>query len=121
MKKIICLILLSLSGSAAAEIVTFVCQYEIVASPDGLKLAKDFKLTFIVDNESDKAYMLGNLGTEDVLMRSTEEAVNFIEITDAGNIMLTTIDASGFSVHSRHTVMFGEIVSSQYYGNCESS
>jgi hypothetical protein len=49
-------------------------------------------------------------------MLRSEEGYTFIEITKAGNVMTTTIDAKLKTCHSRNTVILGELVPTQYYG-----
>ena len=103
----------------SAEIITFVCDYPTWSDEEGSHPAKNpFVLTFILDDETGKAYMKGNLGTEDVQVISADSSITFVEITDTGNVMTTTIDSAGKSVHSRNSVLFGEIVPTQYYGTC---
>ena len=106
---------------ATAETRTFVCEYDSIASPDGVqKVDKgEFVLTFILDSETEKAYMLGNVGTEEVSIIPNKDALNFIEVTATGNVMLTTIIwKGGFSIHSRHSIIFEVALPSQYYGHC---
>ena len=108
-----------LPGAALAETTTFVCDYKTYSGEDGLhKVENSFILTFIVDNENGKAYMVGNLGSEEVSIVKNSYGVTFVEVTDVGNVMITTIINTGQTVHSRNSVMFGEIVPSQYYGEC---
>jgi hypothetical protein len=108
-------------GIAHADTRTFVCSYPKAADPEkGLQNVKAFALTFIVDNESGKAYMVGNNGSSKIgMVNNTEDSsLTFLEVTTIGNVMTTTINADGSSVHSRHTVMFGDLIPSQYYGKC---
>ena len=113
------LISLFAASNVSAEITTFVCDYPTWSDEEGNHPAKNpFVLTFIVDSETGKAYMKGNLGTEDVQVISAESSFTFVEITDTGNVMTTTIDSARKSVHSRNAVLFGEIVPTQYYGTC---
>lgn len=105
----------------SAEIVTFVCDYTTVSTSEGHeKVSSSFVLTFIVDSDSDNAYMIGNQGTEDVILIAGDDKVTFIEVTDTNNVMSTTIDSVSDSVHSRHTVLFGKLLAQQYYGSCTS-
>jgi len=102
-----------------AEITTFFCDYETWSDNEGNHAVnRPFVLTFIVDSETDKAYMKGNLGTEDVLIITGDNSLTFIEVTDVGNVMSTTVDPEGNSVHSRNSVILGELTPSQYYGSC---
>ncbi len=85
------------------------------------KVKDRFVLTFIVDMTKKTAYMLGSQGTEEVTLipSGVGEGVSFVEITGVGNVMTTAIDSKGNSVHSRNTIIHGEIVPTQYYGKCE--
>lgn len=111
---------LALPALTVAKTRTFVCEYILLASPDGVETVDNgkFILTFIVDSETEKAYMLGNLVTEDVTLILNEDGLNFVEVTDTGNVMLTTIIRGGYSIHSRHSIISEEAVPSQYYGSC---
>ena len=99
---------------------TIVCDYSKYASPDGLvKVEKKFQLNFIIDSKTDKTYLLGNAGTEEVSMISGEYGMTFVEITGVGNVMTTTVLPNGESVHSRNSVILGDLIPSQYYGTCQ--
>ena len=65
--------------------------------------------------------MSGNNGSTEVSlsMHAYKEGVNVREMTDSGNMMLTTILFSGKSIYSRNSVFMGEFITSQYYGICE--
>ncbi|MBL4798970.1 MAG: hypothetical protein JKY50_16265 [Oleispira sp.] len=76
-------------------------------------------LNFIVDQESKKSYMLGNNGSTEVKLFESSDQLVFIQLTDTGNIMTTTITRKLKSVHSRNSVMLDELIPSQYYGKCE--
>jgi hypothetical protein len=102
----------------AAGPTTFFCDYQTFADGTGVQRVKGkFELTFIVDANENKAYVVGNNGSNPVQVVPGSEGVTFIEVTDAGNVMITTI-ARQKSVHSRSTMMSGGLVPSQYYGTC---
>ncbi len=103
----------------AADTVTYICTYPIYATVDGLDLAENFTLTFIIDEENDKSYMVGNNGSSEVTSIPGEGQVTFIEVTATANVMTTTILTTGASVHSRNSVILGDLLASQYYGTCE--
>ncbi len=42
-----------------------------------------------------------------------------LELLSTGAVQTTTIDINNKSVHSRHTLMFGDLMPSQYYGRCK--
>ena len=79
---------------------------------------KNLKKNFIVDSTTGKSYLLGNAGASEVKIFESEDRIAFLEVTGTGNIMSTAIDSKLNSVHSRNTVMFGELMPSQYYGKC---
>ena len=86
---------------------------------EGIHEANDFNLTFIVDGENDTAYMVGNNGSAEIAILSSGGNINCLEVTGTGNMMTTTIDSKLKSVHSRNSVLFGDLIASQYYGSCE--
>ena len=101
---------------------TFIRNYSTYSDANGNhKVTDKFVLTFIVDMTKKTAIMLGSQGTEEVTLipSGVGEGISFIEITGAGNVMTTAIDSKGNSVHSRNTIIHGEIVPTQYYGKCE--
>ncbi len=123
MKTIAFLVILSMiSLPAHADTTTFVCDYKTFSDDeDGLqKVDRPFVLTFIVDNENGKGYVVGNSGWEEVTIIANDGGgLTFVEVTDSGNVMTTTVDSSGKSVHSRNSVLLGELIPSQFYGRCE--
>ncbi|WP_338549061.1 hypothetical protein [Roseovarius phycicola] len=74
---------------------------------------------FKVDTISQKAYMQGNAGFVAVEIFVGESAFSFTEKLSSGAIQTTTVMRDGQAVHSRNTVLFGEIVAAQHFGNCE--
>ena len=104
-----------------ANIITYECDYPTYSDKTGIQKAKGFEVTFVSDTDTGKAYMSGNNGSTEVSlsMRADKEGVNVLEMTDSGNMMLTTILFSGQSVHSRNSAIMGEFIASQYYGICE--
>ncbi|MFO1257247.1 MAG: hypothetical protein U1E78_02325 [Gammaproteobacteria bacterium] len=94
------------------------CKYLVYSDQEGPHKTDDFVLEFSKDTTSNNFYLKGNNGISDVKYVKGSSGINFVEVTGVGNIMLTTIDEKGNSVHSRHTIMGGEIVPSQYYGHC---
>ena len=119
MKLIACL-LVFFPAFAFAETTTYSCNYTSYSDQDGNhKFEKNFELKFIVDSSVGKSYLLGNNGTSEVKLIESGDQIAFIEVTASGNIMTTAIDSKLNSVHSRNSVMFGEILPSQYYGKCK--
>ena len=123
MKKLLLLIisLVLIPITALCETETCFCNYTTYSDESGKHNVKGkFDLTFIIDKSKDIAYILGDQGSAEVKFLFSEMGgITFIEITGAGNVMTTTIDAKGNSVHSRNTVINGKIVPTQYYGKCE--
>ena len=110
-------LLFSMTGNAGTD--TLECNYETYSSQDGnQKLKDEFKLTFIIDTDKDTSYMLGNNGSTKVTLIPTKNGLSFIEITGAGNVMTTAMDRKYSSVHSRNSIIAGELLPSQYYGKC---
>mgnify|MGYP003385600330 CR=1 FL=1 len=105
----------------AAETVTFNCKYDNYSDQEGRhKLNKEFKMSFILDTQDGKAFITGNLGSEPVTPIIGDSTATFIEVTNTKNVMSTSITIdTGESVHSRHTVMVGQLYPSQYYGTCK--
>ena len=93
------------SMPAFSDIITFECDYPTYSDKTGIQKAKGFEVTFVSDTDTDKAYMSGNNGSTEVSlsMRSDKEGVNVLELTNSGNMMLTTILFSGkYLTHRQH-------------------
>ena len=104
---------------ALAETVNYSCNYTSYSNSEGNHKVKDkFELNFIIDRATGKSYLLGNAGSSEVKALESKDRVTFFEVTATGNIMTTAIDSKLNSVHSRNTVMYGELLPSQYYGRC---
>ncbi|WP_415879002.1 hypothetical protein [Methylomonas sp. TEB] len=98
---------------------SFICKFEVEASPKGLaKQSKPFELRFVVDNDTNKAYLMGNAGSAEVEIIPNSGGISFLEITDSGNVMVTAVTKNGEAVHSRNGIMSKELVPSQLYGSC---
>jgi len=120
MSKYIAIILLVFPGSAFADTTTYICDYPTYSNQEGNhKIENKFVLSFVVDTENDKSYMVGNNGSAEVIKFETGNRISFLEITETRNLMTTTIDKDLYSVHSRNKVIRGELIPSQYYGKCE--
>lgn len=68
-----------------------------------------------------KATATGNNGSSAVvgIWNKSGEGVSFVEVTPDGNVMTTVVDSKGTSIHSRHTIIAGQVAPSQYYGSCK--
>lgn len=116
------LLLLLFSQSGYAAVTTFDCKYLKAADKSKFITNDPMVLMFIIDSNTKKAYMRGNIGTEEVKwLPNAEGGVTFIEITTVGNVMTTSVDQNGESVHSRNTIIRGKLLASQYYGQCKIS
>jgi len=113
--------ILRFSAALSASPISYICNYDSYSDEEGNhKVGKEFVLTFIVDSENKKAYIVGNQGSEEVATIPHKiGGVSFVEVTGSGNVMSTAIDTTGNSVHSRNTSLGGELVPSQYYGKSE--
>ena len=107
--------------AASAELTTYRCSYERYSNGEKIqKVEKLFELIFITD-PAGKATLVGNQGSAEVKVfwDKAGEGVSFLEVTPLGNIMTTVVDSKHNSIHSRHTIINGEVVPSQYYGQCK--
>jgi hypothetical protein len=108
-----------IGSAAAADTVTFDCDYKTYSDPEGThKVEKQFRLTFLIDSKAKKSYLIGNNGSSEVQLVVNADGFTLVEVTDSGNVMVTAISANGKSVHSRNGIMLGDIIPSQYYGTC---
>jgi hypothetical protein len=121
MKNIIFIIIAIMiyQSAPASDMDTLICEYPTYSDADGNHIAKsEFKLTFVIDKKENVAYLVGNQGSAKVNFMKSINGLSFLEVTGAGNLMTTAVDTSGYSVHSRNTLIAGKIVASQYYGKC---
>lgn len=122
MKKVLYFLFLTMGCVVHANTHTYVCDYEQYSDSKGLHDVKDqFNITIIYDTDADRSYMVGELGTTDLIpVFNIGGGITFIETTDSGNVITTTINIpTRESVHSRNSLVFGELIPSQYYGKCE--
>lgn len=119
MKLITCLLLFLPAAVTLADTTTYSCNYTSYSDQEGNhKVKEKFELNFIVDKATGKSYLLGNNGSSEVKMLEIGDQLAFLEVTATGNLMTTAIDSKLNTVHSRNSVMFGEMLPSQYYGKC---
>lgn len=114
MKIILCLaILLGQCFSAFAQ-TAYNCAFT-----DRLNKSEKLTIAFVLDAETKRAYLMGSQGAANVsIVPNSNDAISFVEITQSGNVMTTTITNKGQAVHSRNSVLFGELIPSQYLGTC---
>lgn len=116
--RILYLILFFLGGIAFASPTTLSCEFNQLSSPKGLEKEDEFNFRILWDAEKNIAYIQGTVGTSPLEIIASDTQVSFIEITNTKNIMVTTIGNGGKAVHSRNSIIMGELVPSQYYGTC---
>ncbi|PSV10468.1 hypothetical protein [Photobacterium leiognathi] len=120
MKIILPVILLLMSASSFSSTSTIKCIYKSYSDAEGShKVKKDLVLSFLLDSDNNKSYVLGNNGSNEVVKIVGTGHVTFLESTSSGNVMTTTITDNMKTVHSRNSVLFGKLIPSQYYGECE--
>jgi hypothetical protein len=61
---------------------------------------------------------MGNAGSSEVQIINGTHGISFLELTQTGNVMVTSITNAGDSVHSRNSIIFDKLIPSQYYGKC---
>ena len=110
--------LISYAQTAYAE--TLVCKFPKYHSQDENRLqpSADFGMTFRYDLITREAFMEGNNGISGVTLTDGYDGLTFLEFLPAGAVQSTTVAKNGVAVHSRHTLMFGDLVPTQYYGTC---
>lgn len=107
------------SHSSIAQTIEFKCALAPVDSEGTEDPTERLMLDFAVDEVTTEAFMIGNNGTASVEFHSGFEGVTFLEKLLTGVVQTTTVATSGIAVHSRHSIIAGEIVPSQYVGSCE--
>jgi hypothetical protein len=107
--------LLTIPVPAFSETRTYTCNYPSYSDGNRIqKVEKEFKLIFIFDTSKKTVCMVGNMGSTEVSVSPVVSGgFTFIEITGGGNVMTTSIDSKLNSVHSRNTIIDGELVSAQ--------
>src|SRR5262249_52739773 len=109
------MLVLTVSQLAAASVLQFVCTYpKVFAWQDGKPgEAKDVFLKFSLDTLTKKAFVI-NHGVEEFSVVSGVGGITFIEVLPTGTVHTTTISKDGGSVHSRHSIIIGDLVPSHY-------
>jgi len=143
MKKILIFIILLLHSniSFAADFnnaTAFQCEFDKVVISDTLNGGnpniknEKFTLTFTnIDKKNNELTQTGNVGSTKISLVSGDGILNFIEVTNSGNFMTTSVynvqKNSGvtginyYSVHSRHYMSSPtkSAITSNYYGQCK--
>jgi hypothetical protein len=116
-----CAMTLAFTTTASAKVLTWACTYPKVSNANGVSGDQDLKFTFTIDDVTGKATIAGNAGTSGVELFAGPHGITFLQRLPSGAIQMTSIDASGMSVHSRHSVVGHALVPSQSYGRCAGS
>ena len=103
-----------------AATTSFTCNFPLSASSSGVKKeSKPFELRFVSDDQTKKAYLIGNNGSSEVTPFGNQGGgITFVEVTGTGNVIVTAITSIGDAVHSRNGIISGKLIPSQYYGKC---
>ena len=107
---------------ALCDSVTYTCYYQNYADDKGVHNSKDnLKLVFMVDSSKETAKIVSSDDRSDVnvdMLYSPSGGMAFIEKKSGADVLTTSIDKHGRSVHSRNIVLDGQISPAQYYGRC---
>jgi len=107
-----------MSFGANAEVPSYYCSYPNYSDEEGLSKSDEFNLEFRYDTVTEDAFMVGNNGLSKVGAIKGSEGMTFLEFLSTGAVQTTTIDNNNKSVHSRHTILWKDLMPSQYYGKC---
>ena len=77
-----------------------------------------------IDIRNRSAIYSGNIGEEAVVVMASPFALHFVERTDSGGLNTTTVFSAAkggrhVAVHSRHSVIVGQPLPSQFHGLCD--
>lgn len=108
---------LLLGSPALAEVLIWNCNFTYRIDEDG-RTNEQMLLIFKIDTISQRGFMEGNAGIVDVNIHIGDSAFSFMEQVGSGTVQTTTITRDGLAVHSRNTVLLGEIVAAQHFGRC---
>jgi hypothetical protein len=107
---------------ALCESVTWTCRYPTYADNEGIhKSEDDLKLVFRVDSSNETAKIVSSDGKSDAnvdMMYSPSGGLSFVEKKSGADVLTTSIDKNGRSVHSKNIIVDGQISPAQYYGRC---
>jgi hypothetical protein len=102
----------------SAKVLTWTCHYPRIANANGARDGQSLELTFNLDDTTRKAKVTTDAGVRNVEVITGEDGLTFLDALRSGAVNVTTIDTSGKSVHTRHTLLRGLLVPSQSYGSC---
>jgi hypothetical protein len=106
---------------ASAKLLTWTCAYPKVSNANGVANDQALNFVFTVDDVTGKAMAVGSAGKRGVEIFAGQGGITFLERLPSGAVQITSIDASGTSVHSRHALAGGQLIPSQSYGRCAGS
>ena len=97
----------------------FSCVFEERVSPTtgGVSHTETLRIEFFVDRTG-HAFAVGR-NVYPVRVVVGDQGVTYLEELASGAVQSTTIHKNGTAVHSRHTILLGEFIPSQYYGTCK--
>ena len=102
-----------------AKVITYECSFDRYQGPKGGG-TQDFGFSIQLDSVTKDAYLVGSEGLAKLAHIRGVFGQSFIEFSETGNVMVTTINESGEAVHSRNTIILGDLIPSQNYGECKS-
>ena len=108
-------------AAADAKVLRWTCAYPKVSNANGVTGNQDLNLVFTLDDVTGRAIVIGNAGKSEVEVFAAPASVTFLQRQSSGAIQVTSIDASGSSVQSRHRLIGQQLLPSQSYGRCVSN
>jgi hypothetical protein len=89
------------TAPASAELVEFDCMYpkSYDAFKNKLEEKETFRLQFKLDTVTNKAFLIGNNGVDEVTYFAGDQGITFLEFLKSGVVQTTTIAKTGASVH----------------------
>ncbi len=106
------------STPVVAAVLIFDCTFDEICVPSEGCEASNLQLEFNVDANDGTAFLTGNNGLAEVQFVNGSDGGTFLETLSSGAVQTTTMDSIGNSVHSRHTIISGRLLPSQYSGTC---
>jgi hypothetical protein len=113
--------LLLCCGVASAKVLRWTCAYPRVSNANGVTGNQELTLVFTLDDVTGRAVAIGNAGKSEVEVFAAPTSITFLQRHSSGAIQVTSIDASGSSVQSRHRLIGQQLLPSQSYGRCVSN
>jgi hypothetical protein len=107
--------------AAYAKVLRWTCAYPKVSNANGVTGDQELNLIFTLDDVTGRAIVIGNAGKSDAEVFAAPASITFLQRQSSGAIQVTSIDASGSSVQSRHRLVGQQLLPSQSYGRCVSN